>query len=264
MYFYAANAVSIGFFFINLANGSQHWLPPCKTERSVHLCPHYRQAAEPLVAILERQPKRQTMGFLDIFKKSDKSKNTTTENGVLGPTFLDGLTEQIENPKGLHSHEWRRRLKSTSRQTKFKIKFYGQLHEEYSNLIVGTDFAPSLVFAEDNSTGQEILLFDGCKHGYNALFCDTFTDEQIKNRPATNYYTDKDGKNTFEIVISTYNGIDYEDEFADQVDDNGQIEIIDGTKIDFETVRRNGYDTLQIWVTNENGKTIDIVSEELA
>jgi hypothetical protein len=174
------------------------------------------------------------------------------------------LTENIQNPKDLHSHEWRRQLKTASGQTKFKIKFYGQLHEVYKNLIVGTDFAPSLVFAVDNATGQEILLFDGCKHGYNALFCDTFTDEQIKNRTATNYYKDIDGNEIFEIVISTYNGVDYEDEFAEEVDENGLIELIDGTKIEFEKVKRNGYDTLQIWATNDNGKTIDFVSEELA
>jgi hypothetical protein len=107
-------------------------------------------------------------------------------------------------------------------------------------------------------------LFDGCKHGYNALFCDTFTYEQIKNRPTTNYYQDKDGNQIFQIVISTYNGVDYDDEFADEVDENGLIELIDGTKIEFEKVKRNGYDTLQIWATNDNGKTIDFVSEELA
>ena len=204
------------------------------------------------------------MGILDIFKKNNKPNNLTTDNGVLGPTSLDGLTEPIQKPQDPHTHEWRRQLKTTSGNKKFKIKFYGQLHEEYKNLIVGTDFAPSLVFAVDPTTEQEILLFDGCKHGYNALFCDTFTDEQIKNRPATNYYLDKDGKDSFEIIISTYNGVDYDDEFADQVDENGLIELIDGTKIEFEKVKRNGYDTLQIWATNDNGKTIDVVSEELA
>ena len=204
------------------------------------------------------------MGILDIFKKDNKPSNSTTDNGVLGPTFLDGLTAHIQNPKDLHSHEWRRQLKTASGQTKFKIKFYGQLHEDYKNLIVGTDFAPSLVFAVGNATGQEILLFDGCKHGYNALFCDTFTDEQIKNRPVTNYYKDIDCNEIFEIVISTYNGVDYENDFADQVDEIGLIELIDGTKIEFEKVKRNGYDTLQIWATNDNGKTINFLSEELA
>jgi hypothetical protein len=204
------------------------------------------------------------MGLLDIFKKNNDPKILTTDNEVLGPTFLEGLTEHIQNPKDLHSHEWRRRVKTPSGQTQFKIKFYGELHGNHENLIVGTDFAPSLVFAVDASTEQEILLFDGCKHGYNALFCDTFTDEQVQNRPVTNFYKDKNGNETFEIIISTYNGIDYEDEFADQVDEDGLIEIIDETKIEFEKVKRNGYDTLQIWGTNHNEKTIDIVSEELA
>ena len=204
------------------------------------------------------------MGLLDIFKKDNKPNDSTTDNGVKGPTFFDGLTEHIQNPKDLHSHEWRRQLKTTSGQTKFKIKFYGQLHEEHKNLIVRTDFAPSLVFAIDASTGQEILLFDGCKHGYDALFCDTYTDDQIKNRPATNYYKDKDGHEVFEIAISTYNNFDFDEEMGEEVDEKGFIELNNGTKIKFDDAKRNGFDTLQIWATNDIGATIDIVSEELA
>ena len=64
------------------------------------------------------------MGILNIFKKDNKPKNSTTDNGVFGPTFLEGWTEHIQNPKNLHSHEWRRQLKTTSGRTKFKIKFY--------------------------------------------------------------------------------------------------------------------------------------------
>ena len=204
------------------------------------------------------------MGIFNIFKKENKSVTSTTDNGVAGPAYLNGFTEHIENPKNLRSHEWRRKIKMPSGKTKFKIKFYGQLHDEHQNLIVGTDFAPSLIFAVDTTTGHEILLFDGCKHGYNALFCDTFTDEQIKNRPATNFYKDNNGNDTFEIIISTYNGIHYEDEFSDQVDENGLIELVDGRKIEFEKAKGNGYDALQIWVVNDDDKTIQIVSEELA
>jgi hypothetical protein len=204
------------------------------------------------------------MAIFDMFKKNNKSSNSTTDNGILGPTFLDGSTEHISNPKDLHSHEWRRKLSTKSGQTKFKIKYYGELHEDYRNLIVGTSFAPSLVFAMDIETGHEILLFDGCKHGYNAMFCDAYNDDQIENRSVENYYKNKDGSEIFEIIVSTYNGIDYEDEFGEEVDENGLIEIIDGTKIEFETVKRNGYDTLQIWAINEKGEIINFVSEELA
>ncbi len=204
------------------------------------------------------------MGIFNMFKKKKKEQISTTDNGILGPTFLDNFTKPIENPKNLYSHEWRRKLKSTSGETKFRIKYYGTRHETYTNLIVGTSFVPSLVFAEAIQTKQKILLFDGCKHGYNALFCYTYTEDQINNRPVTHYYRDKDGIEIFEIIISTYNGIDYEDEFREDVDENDFIEKIDGTKIEFETVKRNGYDTLQIWAINNYGKIIDVVSEELA
>jgi hypothetical protein len=204
------------------------------------------------------------MGLFNIFKKGSNPNNSTTDNGVLGPTFLDNLTIHIDNPNDLQSHEWRRQLRSINGRTKFSIKYYGRIHENHSNLIVGTDFAPPLIYAIDNSSGQEILLFDGCKHGYNALLCDKYTTEQISNREALAIYQDKDGCSTFEITISTYNGIDFDDEFSEEVDENGFIKIIDGAKIEFETFKRNAYDTLQIWATNENGKTIEIVSEELA
>jgi hypothetical protein len=201
------------------------------------------------------------MGLFNLFKKENPTPQSTSDNGILGPTFLENLTEPVSNPTNLRTHEWRRQLKTPSGQTRFKIKYYGQPHKEYPNLIVGTDFSAALVFAVDSATGLEILLFDGCKHGYNALFCDTFTNEQINNRPANNFYRSIDGNDTFEIILSTYNSIDFEDEFADQVDENGRIVLIDGSKMGFEQAMQNGFDTLQIWGKTQDGKTIEIVSE---
>jgi hypothetical protein len=66
----------------------------------------------------------------------------------------------------------------------------------------------------------------------------------------------------FEIFVSTFNGIGYEEEFAGQVDKNGLLEIIDGTKIEFDIVKGNGFDTIQIWVVNDAGKMTEILSEE--
>jgi hypothetical protein len=100
------------------------------------------------------------------------SKHSTTDNGIPGPIFLEGLTEQITDPSDLHDHEWRRRLRSQSGKNKFRIKYYGDLLSDKNRIITCTDFSQALVFAVDVETGQEILLFDGCKHGYNALLCD--------------------------------------------------------------------------------------------
>ena len=204
------------------------------------------------------------MGIFDIFKKEKSNSNSTTENGVLGPTFLEDNVEHISNPKELHSHEWRRKLKSKTGELFFEIKYYGELHSDYKNLIVETDYAPAKIIAVDINDKSEYLLFDGCNHGYNAMFCDKYSDDQINNRITDKIYYDEDGNSKFKLIISTYNGIDYEDEFTDEVDSNGQIELISEKKIDFEKVKRNGFDTLQIWAINENGNKIKMVSEELA
>jgi hypothetical protein len=204
------------------------------------------------------------MGLFDILKKKENASIATTDNGVLGPIYLDGLTTHIDSPKGLKPHEWRRKLKSQSGQTKFKIKYYGQLHSKYKNLIVGTDFSKPLIIAIDPNNNEEVLLWDGCKYGYNPIFCDEFTHEQITNREANIFYQDKDGKDTFDIIISTYHALDLEHEFGAEIDENEMLAIDNGRKIKLEEAKRNGFDCLSIDVINENGRQTEIVSEELA
>ena len=41
--------------------------------------------------------------------------------------------------------EWRGQIQSSTQNKKFKIKYYGELFEEYQ-LITGTDFAPELIY----------------------------------------------------------------------------------------------------------------------
>lgn len=168
--------------------------------------------------------------------------------------------------------EWRGQIKSISGNKKFRIKFYGELMTETFNghkisdsgLITGSDFSQSLVFAEDIETKEKILLFDGCKHGYDAMFCDEYTNEQLKNRSTEKVYKDKDGSEIFEIIIKTYYGIDYDEEIEDFKNENGEIELISGEIISEEELRRNGFDYLEIRVINTKGNETEIVSEELA
>ncbi|MFT3823314.1 MAG: hypothetical protein QM731_05310 [Chitinophagaceae bacterium] len=204
------------------------------------------------------------MRLFDLFKRSEKSGKPKTDNGITGPTFLEHFTEHIQNPQKLLKNEWRRQLRTPSGQTQFRIKFYGRLHHTYPELITATDFAPALVYAIDESSGQGILLFDGCRHGYNALFADTFTPEQITTRPATNIYKDQNGNEFFAITISACYNIDYNDELANEVDETGFIQLPDGSKIESEEAIRNGFSTLSIQATSDRGQSINIISEELA
>ena len=197
------------------------------------------------------------MGILNFLKKKK-----AIARQIPGPGYLDNLAEVIIADDVL-KHEWRGRLKSPSGQTKFKIKFYGKLHSHYNNLIVGTDFAPLLVYAADPETGEEILVFDGCKYGYNALFCDTYSKDQNGNRPVDSTYSAK-GDSVFEIIISVYNVVYFDNELAGSADSDGFVELADGSKQSLFDASRNAFDTLSVYAINEKGERFMIISEELA
>jgi hypothetical protein len=199
------------------------------------------------------------MGLFDFLKK----KKPVVVKKIPGPTYLEGLTEIVQADDILQ-HEWRRKLKAPSGQTHFNIRFYGQLHPELKDLIVRTDFAPILVYAVDPDNGQEFLIFDGCKYGYDALFCDSYSKKQIKNRPTNTTYQSTNGDEVFDIIISIYNGIYFAGEFADQADSEGYIELVDGKKEKLEVVERNAFDTLQVYAINESGEVFNIIAEELS
>lgn len=59
--------------------------------------------------------------------------------------------------------------------------------------------------------------------------------------------------------------IDYEDEKEDyDIDDNGFVTLIDGRKMSWEDVKRNGVDYIAIFFENENGDLVQFYDKELA
>ncbi len=133
-----------------------------------------------------------------------------------------------------------------------------------TGFIVGDEFSEPVIVAEDIETKEQILLFDGCKHGYNAMFCDEYSQEQISNRPIKNIFQDKDGNEIFEIVVSAYYGINYDEEIEEYFNEDNEIELLSGEIISEEILKRNGFDCLFINVYNEQGKKIEIAEYELA
>ncbi len=193
----------------------------------------------------------------------ESNKVITTDNGVPGPTYLDGFTANFDRARKLHRHEWCRKLVDKSGNNQFRIKYYGQIHPKY-HLIVATEFAPILVYAEAINSKESILIFDGCLFGYNAMFCDEFSKEQIENRPTDQYFSDKNGNDVFEVIITTQNGFDYDEAFGAEVDDNGNIALINGSTMNFEEAKRNGFDWIMVRLITNEGKEIECISEETA
>lgn len=139
---------------------------------------------------------------------------------------------------------------------RFKIRYYGAFHMGW---IVATDDAPAKIAALEPHSGAEILLFDGAKHGYNAMFCDEYGEEQIRNRPLS----DLDDA-LYRIRVSLFYNIDYEDERDDFADEHGNVRLIDGRIIPFAQLQQDGIDGIGIDLIDEAGNARPLVSEELA
>lgn len=145
----------------------------------------------------------------------------------------------------------------------FEIWYYGEfleIKERTYPLIVGTEFSVSKFIARSVKTGEEILLFDRAFHGYDAMFCDRHTKEQIENRPLKKLDIPPS-----EIKIELGYEIDFDDEKDDyDFDENGRCILLNGSTMSWEDVKSNGMDSIALYYKSEKGKWINFAEEELA
>lgn len=178
------------------------------------------------------------------------------------PTYFEKCTKPVS--RSTEDYEWAGNLISSSGGRKFSIKYYGELADEYIVGSLDSIEIPSLVVAVAVDSGEEFVLFDESRHGYNAMFCDEYKDEIRNARKTDSIYVDEDGESIFEIELMAYYNIDYDDEKEDFVDANNNVDLIFGEQISFEDLKRNGYDYFEIRLTNSKGKQTTPIAPELA
>ena len=155
-------------------------------------------------------------------------------------------------------------IQSKNGNSLFEVYYYGDLFEvkgEKLPFIVDNEAGiPCKIVAKDTETGEEILLFDGYRHGYNAMFCDEFDPKEVEKRTLVKYNIAP-----CKIHIDFGYSIDYEEEKEDyEVDEADRVTLINGENIPWEEVKRNGFDYISIICQTENGEKAEIVSLELA
>ncbi|OCG39591.1 hypothetical protein A9G29_08695 [Gilliamella sp. Fer2-1] len=145
----------------------------------------------------------------------------------------------------------------------FEIWYYGELCEiprEEQLYIIDTNDAPTLIVARNPSTKEDILLFDGAKHGYNNMFCDTFDEETLNNRTLQKYEIPAS-----QIIIEIGYNIDYEEEKEYyEFDENGRVLLINGGSISWEDLITDGFDCIALSYVDDSGKIINFLDVELA
>ena len=155
-------------------------------------------------------------------------------------------------------------IQSKNGNSLFEVYYYGDLFEvkrkKLPCIVDNKTGIPCKIVAKDTETGEEILLFDGYRHGYNAMFCDEFDPKEVEKRTLVKYNIAP-----CKIHIDFGYSIDYEEEKEDyEVDEEDRVTLINGETISWEEVKRNGFDYISIICETENREKAEIVSLELA
>lgn len=155
-------------------------------------------------------------------------------------------------------------IQSKNGNSLFEVYYYGDLFEvkrkKLPCIVDNKTGIPCKIVAKDTETGEEILLFDGYRHGYNAMFCEEFDPEEVEKRTLVKYNIAP-----CKIHIDFGYSIDYEEEKEDyEVDKEDRVTLINGETISWEEVKRNGFDYISIICETENGEKAEIVFLELA
>ena len=151
-------------------------------------------------------------------------------------------------------------LHSSSGNEQFEIWYHGDLlmiEGEEMPYITGST---ARIVAKDPLSAEEILLFDATLHGYNALFCEAYTENHRDNRPLEKYNLPET-----KVVLSFFYNIDYDEEIDDyEVDEQENVRLINGETAKWETIKRNGYDAFAFYFKKEDGTLLAFAEEELA
>ena len=174
------------------------------------------------------------------------------------PTWLEGhVKEQAQ--KRLPTVT----LCSSAGNELLEVWYYGDLltvKGEPQSYIVDGSPAPGLVAARDPESGEEFVIFDGGRHGYDNMFCDEHNPSELEHRPLKRYEIPAS-----KLVLELGYSIDYKDEKEDfEPDEADTVELINGERMPWEQVKRDGIDYIALYYVNKEGEAVQILDAELA
>ena len=92
------------------------------------------------------------------------------------------------------------------------------------------------------------------------MICDEHTPAQLAHRPLQRYESPAS-----KLVLELVYNIDYEDEKEDfEVDEADTVELVNGERMPWEQVKRDGIDYIALYYVNDKGKQVQILDAELA
>lgn len=173
------------------------------------------------------------------------------------PTWLEGHIKASLEKKSTIT------LCSSTGNEWLEVWYYGELFTitgEAQPYIVDSDEAPALVVAHDRDTGENFVIFDGGRHGYDNMFCDEHDLVALENRSLKPYEMP-----VSKLLLTLGYSIDYEDEKDSfDIDECDMVTLVNGDSIPWKQVKRDGIDYIALFCVDEKGKKIQILDIELA
>ena len=181
------------------------------------------------------------------------------------PSHLVGHSVPVDSPE--HPEIARSFALGAPGRVGYEVHFFGDvfpLAPREQLIVASPDPAlPALVLARPVGGGDDVVLFDGGRHGYDAMFVDEHDLDDLSAREAS-HRLEIDGATTFAITVTVYDNIDWDEEEDDFRDDDGVVRLITGEAIDGDRLRADGYDAIAVEVTDAAGLQTTVVNEELA
>ena len=142
-------------------------------------------------------------------------------------------------------------LASSTGNTNLEIYYYGDtIKIKKTPYIVDADY-PCLIVGKDPITKEKFVIFDGMKHGYDAMFCNERMENVTRELKLYEYCKGK-------IQITLGYSIDYEDEKEEfEFNENGEVILMYGV-LDWEEAKSIGFDWLSLKFINAKKEFVDM------
>lgn len=152
------------------------------------------------------------------------------------PSYLKGYLKDID----FTDEVLEATLVSSTGNSNLEIYYHGEGVDDDGYILAGSDY-PSrmLIVVRDPETGEEFVVFDAEKHGYDAMLCNEQTEFRERDLKKHN----KSGKIRVSIIYS----IDFDEEIDElDFDDDGKVLLIDGRHVDLETFKGEAFDSISL------------------
>lgn len=206
------------------------------------------------------------MGIFDFLKKKTQPSPYGAALKIQGPEYLRKHLVQKDNTVQLplkwkdRQRTWTGQLVSAAGGSYFELYYHGKCDNDR---ILGTNDSILRVVAVSLNDGEEIVVFDNTRHGWDGYIGDAYSEQEDFERKAVNKFTSSYGTLQFRIYMqATYNH-GTESELMQEAE-NGHVTLMDGSMVAVQDAFDNAFDVVSIYAVDENDRIFEIVSEELA